>query len=376
MAGTFDGQMDEVRVYSRALDAVEVGLLYSSALLRQLVVQGDPAAYGSPSPLGYGTNSVTVSTAVTNSVAIQVSGGAGARYVCTGWTGTGDVPPTGAETTVTFTVTTDSTLTWNWRTEYYLDTGAGANGSVDVGDGWYTNGAVVAVTAAPSNGYQFAGWTGDLPPSSSASNPLTLTMNQARTVSAAFSWISPIVPPVSLYSPSDETTGPWPAFSWPAVTGAEKYRLEIYHDGRLWKKRTVKAPFWVFRKELPAGSYMWRVGTGRRKSMVWSPWISFTCATGVPAKGVAEAQKGTQPGTTVYTWATDPRAAAYDLRIDANGAYWKYVGDITGTSATIAGHAEGAYTWWVRGVNAEGPGEWSAPADFDVEKQSVAPLAR
>jgi hypothetical protein len=36
------------------------------------------------------------------------------EYVCTGWTGTGSVPASGSGTAVTFTITQDSSITWNW----------------------------------------------------------------------------------------------------------------------------------------------------------------------------------------------------------------------------------------------------------------------
>ncbi len=44
----------------------------------------------------------------------------GTKYVCTGWTGTGDVPANGTGTNVTFTIGNSSTITWNWTTNYWL----------------------------------------------------------------------------------------------------------------------------------------------------------------------------------------------------------------------------------------------------------------
>ena len=84
-----------------------------------------------------------------------MSGGAGRQYVCTGYVGTGSVPASGGTTSVVFTITTNSTLTWKWGTEFYLDTGAGTGGSVDVDDGWHSTGTVVVITATPTNGYDF-----------------------------------------------------------------------------------------------------------------------------------------------------------------------------------------------------------------------------
>jgi len=38
----------------------------------------------------------------------------GTSYECTGWDGDGNIPSSGSETTVTFTLTTQSSITWNW----------------------------------------------------------------------------------------------------------------------------------------------------------------------------------------------------------------------------------------------------------------------
>jgi len=57
---------------------------------------------------------------VTASVTSPADEASGRRYVCTGWAGTGSVPLTGAAPTVTFTINTPSTITWNWKTQCLL----------------------------------------------------------------------------------------------------------------------------------------------------------------------------------------------------------------------------------------------------------------
>ncbi|MDZ7361895.1 MAG: T9SS type A sorting domain-containing protein [candidate division KSB1 bacterium] len=54
--------------------------------------------------------------------------------------------------------------------------------------GNYDNGTVVTLTATPSAGYQFSGWSGDL---SGTTNPVALTLNANKTVTAIFTSISP-----------------------------------------------------------------------------------------------------------------------------------------------------------------------------------------
>lgn len=50
----------------------------------------------------------------------------------------------------------------------------------------YAHGTNVQLTATPSPGYYFVNWSGDVPPSLAASNPLTITMDGNKTVTANF----------------------------------------------------------------------------------------------------------------------------------------------------------------------------------------------
>ncbi len=70
------------------------------------------SAYGSPNPTvgvhAYAKGS-PVSCHVPSPVVIN-----SVSFTCTGWTGTGSVPPNGSAIIVSFTITGDSTITWNW----------------------------------------------------------------------------------------------------------------------------------------------------------------------------------------------------------------------------------------------------------------------
>jgi hypothetical protein len=71
------------------------------------------SAHDSPSPAN-GDSFWSDGQSVTSSVTSPVTEGS-TVWICTGWTGTGSVnPPSGTGTTVTFTITQDSTITWNW----------------------------------------------------------------------------------------------------------------------------------------------------------------------------------------------------------------------------------------------------------------------
>lgn len=67
--------------------------------------------FGSPTPpSGWFLNG----TSITESVTSPISGPPGVLYVCTGWDGTGSIPPSGNASSVTFTITQSSNITWKW----------------------------------------------------------------------------------------------------------------------------------------------------------------------------------------------------------------------------------------------------------------------
>lgn len=144
------------------------------------------SAVGTPTPAA-GAHSYDFGSALVCSV-VTPPGNAATQHVCSGWSGSGSVPPSGAATnTPRFLLTNDSVLTWNWSTQVRFTPAAGPNGSVG-GDpaGWYPLGGSVTATATPVANFRFAGWSGDVPEALTNANPLTLTMDQARAVTARF----------------------------------------------------------------------------------------------------------------------------------------------------------------------------------------------
>jgi hypothetical protein len=134
-------------------------------------------------------------TSVTGRVS-RVQEAGGTRYTCTGWAMTGNEPLNGPGTNCVMTLTNNATMTWLWATEMRLTVAAGPNGSVEGSSpGWYVAGASVCVTATPASGYLLAGWTGDVPPAQTAQNPLSLTMDQPRSVTAAFAGVPSVTHP-------------------------------------------------------------------------------------------------------------------------------------------------------------------------------------
>src|SRR6056300_960909 len=64
--------------------------------------------------------------------------------------------------------------------QYTLTASAGDGGSV-TGGGTFASGTQVSLTATPSSGYSFSGWS-----NGSTANPLTVTLNSNTTITASF----------------------------------------------------------------------------------------------------------------------------------------------------------------------------------------------
>lgn len=75
------------------------------------------SAHGNPTP---SNTSYSSGQLITLNISSPITED-GTTWTCTGWTGTGSVPPTGSDTSVTFTITQDSTITWNWTSSAASD---------------------------------------------------------------------------------------------------------------------------------------------------------------------------------------------------------------------------------------------------------------
>jgi PKD repeat protein len=109
------------------------------------------------------------------------------KYTCIGYTGTGSCS-SGTGTSVTFTIDTHSSLTWNWLGKFKLFTSVNPAGlgTVTVSSvlEWYDEGTPVQLTAVPSAGiYAFSNWSGDL---TGSENPATIIMDGTKRITANF----------------------------------------------------------------------------------------------------------------------------------------------------------------------------------------------
>lgn len=126
--------------------------------------------------------------AITNSPA-PFDDGLWTQMLCTGWiNGYGSVAGSGSSSNVSFTITQPSGLTWNWTPRYKLLAQVSGNGRITpvAGSYWYTNNALVRITATSSWGVVFTAWTGDTDGSTIVNNDILVPMDKARTVQANF----------------------------------------------------------------------------------------------------------------------------------------------------------------------------------------------
>jgi len=142
------------------------------------------AAHGTPTP-AVGIYPHPRGTALTNSVTNEI--GATTRYLCTGWTMTGDGPSTGTTSSMNMTLTRDSVLTWNFRAEHSVETAVSGTGTVSVSSGWYEAGKPLQITATPGAGHYFVGWSGDTAGCQIGGKNLVVPMDRPRsTITATF----------------------------------------------------------------------------------------------------------------------------------------------------------------------------------------------
>jgi len=133
-----------------------------------------------------GTHTLTNGTPVTASVSSPFYYNDNIRQECTGWSLTDHAPSSGTGPHMTFAITNDTTLSWNWKLAHRLTVLADANGSVSPTGGWYFAGSSVVITAFPALYYHFSNWYGDLSDAGLDGDRITVAVIAPRTVSAAF----------------------------------------------------------------------------------------------------------------------------------------------------------------------------------------------
>ena len=93
----------------------------------------------------------------------------GHRAIRLGWTATGSAPPSGTGGSIDFTITENTTITWNWRTEYKLtieNPGSHDSPTPPAGEYWYVRDTtIIAWVTSPDSTWYCLGYhgTGSVP---------------------------------------------------------------------------------------------------------------------------------------------------------------------------------------------------------------------
>jgi hypothetical protein len=200
------------------------------------------STYGSPTPA---SGWFDASSSITASVTSPWSGSTGIRYVCSGWTGTGSAPASGSGTSVSFSITQASGITWNWVTQYYLTVRTDPSGLVTIpGEGWYNASKSVSLSAPSVSGYTFLNWDVDGTGKGSGVSGITVTMNAPHTATAHYETTVP--PPSVSIDPTSCTieVNQSITFTSSVTGGTSPYTYQWYLDGSPISGATSSS--WVF----------------------------------------------------------------------------------------------------------------------------------
>lgn len=199
-------------------------------------------------------------------------------------------------------------------------------------------------------------------------------------------------PPVApvLLTPADSAVDIWPdtVFTWEPVSRAAGYRLQIATDTSfaLIVRDTAGVSELAARVSGLARNthHYWRVqaanavGTGP-----WSArWRFLTVPEVPPAPGLVYPAAGAVevPNPPSFLWMTAERSVSYEIQVAFRTDFEDdsliiYETGLTDTSFTPSFIMDGGteYNWRIRGVNAGGPGAWSAGRQFTTKLE--APFA-
>jgi uncharacterized repeat protein (TIGR02543 family) len=258
---------------------------------------------------------------------------------------------------------------------------AGGTTSADLGPNCgttsYSAGTSVNLTATANFGYTFVGWSGD---ASGSANPISITMDGDRTVTANFGPAS-VQPPDGASLPTNR-----PTFDWPDIPGAASYQLQVSQNSAfssLAVNQTTTASTYLPTVNLPANTLLyWRVRT--KAGWVYGPWSpvwNFTTGNppSVPALNAPANNALVSGPSPLFDWkdATVPSGAVFDhyrIQIATDSAFSTVIHDndlagITNSQDNTAVLPAGAtYYWRVRSYAQDGDySAWSVARSVKIK---------
>jgi hypothetical protein len=177
---------------------------------------------GNSSFTGAGT-STTVGELLNGSYAfdpttVYANASNGTRWVPTSWSS-----PFGPSNGDVLAIFGNGTVTVNYTTQFVLTVESGPGGTVtpatDIGPSWQDSGAVVALTAAPSYHYSFAGWNASGPSAVSGTTP-GISVSVAGPTSEVATFVYRVFPPAAVFTLLVEETGLPSGIAWSVAVGS------------------------------------------------------------------------------------------------------------------------------------------------------------
>jgi len=174
--GFFNGALDEIRIYDRALTDVEIAALYQ-------MENTPPASQYTLSLTADAGGSVTGDGNYSADANASIIATPDVGYHFTSWAGSGIADPSAATTTVL--MDQNHSVTANFAINQYALTATGGAGGSASGAGTYSHDANASITAIPDVGHHFTHWTGSGIADPNAATT-TVLMDQNRSVTAHF----------------------------------------------------------------------------------------------------------------------------------------------------------------------------------------------
>jgi hypothetical protein len=265
------------------------------------------------------------------------SGGTGIQYVCAGHTGTGDIAD-GPETSISFIIHHDSSVTWLWQTQYYLTVVSYYDNPQ--GEGWYNEG----VTANWSVTSPWPGGTGIQYVADSASG--SVLMDAPKTVTVSWTTQYYLTVTSAYGAPTGEgwynsgATANWSVTSpWPGATGVQYITSPTSGDVLMDLPKTVDVS-WTTQYYLtidslygnPQGEGWYNAGTTVYWS-VTSPWY-YTSDTRYYTSPTSGEVLMNEPKTLRCEWTREFRLTIDSDYGDLVGGEWWEEGMIATWSVT------------------------------------------
>ena len=188
------------------------------------------------------------------------------------------------------------------------------------GSNLYVSGTLVTLTATPSNGWSFVGWTGDI---TATTNVTTVVMDQPRTVQAVFQeWITY---PLLASTPGGGSV---------SVSPAPYSGSNLYVSGTLVTLTATPSNGWSFvgwTGDITATTNVTTVVMDQPRAVqaVFQEWITYPLLASTPGGGSVSISPAPYSGSNLYVSGTLVTLTA----TPSNG--WSFVGwtgDITATS--------------------------------------------